>query len=75
MVFWVFFKNENVELFSWSRAEVKYSVRNKPHKYKNIKETIACTGNHSLLSGFHNTTVVCEKFEICESSSSIVESV
>ena len=69
------FLNENTELLSRSRAEVKYSVRNKPHKYKNIKETIARTGNHSLLSGFHNIAVVCEKFDICESPSSIMESV
>lgn len=70
-----FFKNENVAMFSRSRAEVKYSVRNKPHRYENIKETIACTGNYSLLLGFCNIMVICEKAEICDSPSSIMESV
>lgn len=54
---------------------MKYSVTNKHRKYKYIKDTIACTGNHSLLPGFHNIVVVFEKFEICESPSSIMKSV
>lgn len=49
--FFFFLLSGSVELFSWSRAEVKYSVKNKPHKYKNIKETIACSGKFSHFLG------------------------
>lgn len=67
------FLNENVAMYSRSRAEVKYSVRNKPQKYKNIEETVAYTGNDSLLLGTVGTVVVCEKSEICDSPSCIME--
>lgn len=49
--FFFFLLSGSIELFSWSRAEVKYSVKNKPHKYKNIKETIACSGKFSHFLG------------------------
>lgn len=32
--------------------EVKYSVKNKPHKYKTVRETISCSGQFNLFFGF-----------------------
>lgn len=46
---------------------MKYSVGNKPQKYKKVEETVANTGDDSLLLGTVGIAVVCEKSEICPS--------
>lgn len=44
-----FLLSGSLELF---RVEVKYSVKNKAHKYKNIREIIASNGQFNLFFGF-----------------------